>query len=84
VDNSAWVVFKSGRDPSIGIFSRRERGEPATPADWDRRHLPAPTTRAAFAAIESIDDFAPRRGGWAARLGIEEPTAITVLGDGAE
>jgi hypothetical protein len=72
------------RDMKIGIFARRERGKPATPADWDSRSLPSPTTRVAFAAIETIDDFAPRWGEWAVRLGIEDLSAITVLGDGAE
>jgi hypothetical protein len=72
------------RDMKIGIFARRERGEPTTPAEWDKRHLPAPTTRVAFAAIETIDDFAPRWSEWAVRLGIEDLTTITVLGDGAE
>ena len=72
------------RDMKIGIFARRERGEPATPAEWDERHLPAPTTRAAFAAIAAIDEFAPRWKEWAARLKIEDLTTITVLGDGAE
>lgn len=72
------------RDMKIGIFARRERGEPSTPLDWDERHLPAPTTRFAFAAIETIDDFAPRWGEWANRLGIEDRSTITVLGDGAE
>jgi hypothetical protein len=72
------------RDMKIGIFARRERGEPATPAEWDKRYLPAPTTRVAFAAIEAIDDFAPRWSEWAARLGIEDQSTITVLGDGAE
>jgi hypothetical protein len=67
------------RDMKVGIFARREPGEPATPEDWDERHLPAPTARAAFAAIEPIDDFAPRWGRWAARLGITDLTAITVL-----
>jgi hypothetical protein len=72
------------RDMKIGIFARRERGEPATPGEWDERYLPAPTTRAAFAAIETIDDFAPRWGEWADRLGVTDRAAITVLGDGAE
>jgi hypothetical protein len=72
------------RDMKIGIFARRERGEPATPAEWDTRDLPAPTTRAAFAAIQAIDDFAPRWSAWAARLGLKDLTTITVLGDGAE
>jgi hypothetical protein len=72
------------RDMKIGIFARREPGKPATPEDWDQRHLPAPTARAAFAAIEPIDDFAPRWSQWAERLGITDLTTITVLGDGAE
>ena len=72
------------RDMKIGIFARREHGEPATPADWEKRDLPAPTARAAFAAIETIDDFAPRWAEWAARLGITDLTTITVLGDGAD
>jgi len=72
------------RDMKIGIFARRERGEPSTPAGWDDRDLPAPTARAAFAAIETIDEFAPRWSDWAARLGITDTTEITVLGDGAE
>jgi hypothetical protein len=72
------------RDMKIGIFARRQRGEPATPAEWDQRDLPKPTTRFAFASIETIDDFAPRWSQWAARLGIEDRTTITVLGDGAE
>ncbi len=59
------------RDMKIGIFARRERGEPSTPENWDKRHLPAPSTRVAFAAIEAIDDFAPRWSKWAVRLGIE-------------
>ena len=72
------------RDMKIGIFARRERGEPSTPENWDKRHLPAPATRVAFAAIETIDDFAPRWSKWAVRLGIEDLSTITVLGDGAE
>lgn len=72
------------RDMKIGIFARRGRGRPATSAEWDDRDLPRPTTRFAFAAIESIDDFAPHWGRWADRLGITERTTISVLGDGAE
>ena len=72
------------RDMKIGIFARRERGESATSAEWDKRDLPAPTVRVAFAAIEPIENFAPRWGEWAARLGIDNLASITVLGDGAE
>lgn len=72
------------RDMKIAIFACRQPGEPATPAEWDQRHLPAPSFRFAFAAIETIDDFAPRWSQWAARLGIEDLKSISVLGDGAE
>jgi len=83
--DAAKVNTKEGwRDMKIGIFASRERGEAATPAEWDKRNLPAPTTRVAFAAIEAIDDFAPRWSEWAARLGITDLTTISVLGDGAE
>jgi hypothetical protein len=71
------------RDMKIGIFARRQRGEKATPTQWDSRTLPPPTARAAFAAIEGIETFAPRIGPWAARLGITEMATISVLGDGA-
>jgi hypothetical protein len=84
VDAAQVNTTGGGRDLKIGIFARRERGAPATPAEWDERHLPAPTTRVAFAAIETIDDFAPRWGESADRLGIADRAAITVLGDGAE
>jgi hypothetical protein len=71
------------RDMKIGIFARRELGEVATAAEWDSRDLPGPTARLAFAAIEPIDDFAPRIAVWASRLGLTDTAAITTLGDGA-
>ena len=71
------------RDMKIGIFARRTPGEPATSAQWDRRTLPAPTARVAFAAIEPIDQFARRIGQWAERLNLTDTAAITTLADGA-
>ena len=71
------------RDMNVGIFARREPGEPATAAEWDSRDLPRPTARAAFAAIEPIEEFAPRIGAWAGRLELTDTAAITTLGDGA-
>jgi hypothetical protein len=71
------------RDMKVGIFARREPGEAATSAEWDSRKLPGPTARVAFAAIEPIDDFAPRIGRWAGRLGLTDTKAITTLADGA-
>jgi hypothetical protein len=71
------------RDMKIGIFARRPRGEKATPTEWANRVLPPPSARVAFAAIEPIEEFAPRLGVWAQRLGIVETAAVTTLGDGA-
>jgi hypothetical protein len=71
------------RDMKLGIFARREPGPRATAAEWDSRALPGPTARAAFAAIEPIERFAPRIGAWAGRLGLSDTAAITTLADGA-
>lgn len=72
------------RDMKIAIFARRPLGLPATPEEWDKRSLPKPSVRNAFASIESIDTFAPQWRQWMQRLGIEAGASITVLGDGAE
>lgn len=68
----------------IGIFSKRDVGEPATPEDWDSRSLPAPKVRIAFAAIEQSEDFGRRWKAWRKRLGLADTSAITVLADGAK
>jgi hypothetical protein len=72
------------RDMKIAIFAKRPLGGAATPAEWDQRTLPRPSVRNAFAAIESIDTFAPKWRQWMQRLGIASCASITVLGDGAE
>jgi hypothetical protein len=73
------------KDTKIGIFAKRERGEPATSAEWDTRKLPAPTARFAFARIAESTAFASAWGPTAQRLGIEPLSGkIAVLGDGAE
>jgi hypothetical protein len=71
------------RDLKIGVFAKRVAGEPATPAEWDQRTMPAPTARFAFAAIEEIETFAPPWRTWAERLGLGD-ARLSVLGDGAE
>jgi hypothetical protein len=71
------------RDMKIGVFAKREAGQAATPEQWDKRKLPAPTARFAFAGIEEIETFAPRWQRWAERLGLGEQR-LSVLGDGAE
>ncbi|MGL4555197.1 MAG: hypothetical protein ACRC33_28860 [Gemmataceae bacterium] len=71
------------REVKIGIFAKRERGGPATPADWASRDLPRPAARWAFAAIADCDGFS---AGWretAARLGLSDPSSLCVIADGA-
>ena len=72
------------RDMKIGIFAKRPLGLPATPEEWDKRPLPKPSVRNAFASIEPIDTFAPKWREWMQRLGIKTFASITVLGDGAD
>jgi hypothetical protein len=71
------------RDMKIAIFVKRPLGQPATAEEWDKRKLPAPKARFAFAAIEEIEAFAPKWWPWAERLGLGEQR-LSVLGDGAE
>lgn len=72
------------REMKVGIFSRRDPGDPATPEEWDTRTLPAPKTRIAFAAIEDCQQFGARWGAWRKRLGLADTSAVTVLADGAK
>lgn len=72
------------REMKIGIFSKRDRGESATPEEWASRTLPPPKVRLAFAAIEKSDDFGRRWKAWRRRLGLPDASAITLLADGAK
>jgi hypothetical protein len=72
------------RDVKIGLFLKREAGGPATPEEWDRRTLPAPTRRTTIAAIEDAEQFGGRLRTEADRLRVTTAAAVTVLGDGAE
>jgi len=72
------------RDVKVATFARRQRGEPASAADWDRRKLPAPTVRSVVAAIEEASAFGQRCGVEAQRLALTDTHACTILADGAE
>ena len=72
------------REMKLAIFSKRQRGESATPEQWDKRSLPAPHVRLAFAAIERSERFGSRWKQWSRRLGILDASNITVLADGAK
>jgi len=71
------------REMRVGIFCKREKGEPADASNWEQRHLPAPHARLSFAAVETADRFRSRWGRWASRLGIDDTSQLSVLGDGA-
>jgi hypothetical protein len=82
-DGTSVNTWEGWREMRLGIFSKRHRGEAATPEDWDDRELPAPHVRVAFAAIENSERFGARWGRWVQRLGIPNTAKITVLADGA-
>src|SRR5207248_4339422 len=72
------------RDVKVAVFARRAAGEPAAPADWADRELPAPTARTVVANVEGCEAFAGRVRAEADRLGVTTATDVTALGDGAE
>ncbi len=72
------------REMKLGIFSKRQPGEAATPEQWSDRTLPAPESRVAFAAIERSARFGRRWKQWARRLGILDTSNVTILADGAK
>ena len=68
----------------LAPFSKRQRGETATPDEWATRDLPKPLTRIAFAAIEQSESFGRRWKAWCKRLGLPDTSAITMPADGAK
>jgi len=82
-DGTSVNTWEGWREMKIGLFLKRERGDAATPDEWNTRSLPAPHVRLAFAAIEKCDRFCSRWGRWSKRLGIDDPSQVSVLADGA-
>jgi hypothetical protein len=82
-DGTSVNTWEGWREMKIGLFLKRERGAAAAPDEWDTRSLPAPHARLAFAAIEKCDRFCSRWGRWMKRLGIDDPSEVSVLADGA-
>jgi hypothetical protein len=72
------------RDVKVGVFAKRERGQPTTAAEWQERDLPAPAVRSVVSAVEQASDFGERLAAEATRLELTDPEAFNVLGDGAE
>jgi hypothetical protein len=84
IDAGKVNTFAGWRDIKVAIFARRERGEPATAAEWDERDLPTPTARSVIAAVEEAALFGERCATEAHRLELTNFSALSVLGDGAE
>jgi hypothetical protein len=82
-DGTLVNTWQGWRELRLGVFAKRQRGRPATAAAWDSRRLPAPCARVLFGGIQTAAHFGPRIRRRAARLGIRDPAAVTVLGDGA-
>jgi hypothetical protein len=76
-------TIEGWRDMKIGIFAKREAGEPATAAEWHTRELPKPTARVAFTDIEKSSVFTTTVGEYVERLDIVDTTQVDVLADGA-
>ncbi len=72
------------RDIKVAVFAKRERGEPATAAQWEERSLPNPTVRSVLAAVEEASLFGERCAAEARRLQLPDASQWSVLGDGAE
>lgn len=83
-DGTMVNTWEGWREMRLGVFAKRPRGRPAVPAEWDQRPLPGPCVRVLFGGIETAAHFGPRIRRWAGRLGIRDPTTLTVLADGAE
>ena len=83
-DGTMVNTWEGWREMRLGVFAKRPRGRPATAARWDARRLPAPSARVLFAGVETAARFGPRVRRWAARLGVTDTAAVTVLADGAD
>lgn len=72
------------RDVKAAVAARRGRAAPTGAAGWDQRDLPAPSIRSVIAAVEEASAFGGRCAAEMLRLGLADPTRLSVSGDGAE
>jgi hypothetical protein len=71
------------KDLKIGVISKREAGEPATPEQWKKQRLPAATFVLAFAMIATAKEFRKEWRPRLRRLGVTCLASVHALGDGA-
>ena len=84
IDAGKVNALEGWRDVKVAVFAVRPRGPAATAEDYEQRQLPPPSVRSVIAAVEEVGLFEPRCRAEAARLGLTDPTRLSVLGDGAE
>lgn len=84
IDAGKVNTLEGWRDVKVAIFAKRQRGEPATAAQWETRALPTPSARSVIAAVEEAALFGERCAAEAHRLQLAEASPLSVLGDGAE
>jgi len=82
-DGTSVNTTQGWREMRLGVFAKRQRGQPQSIAHWEERHLPAPTARVAFAGLVRAASFGGQWRTWAARLGLQQTNELTVLADGA-
>lgn len=83
-DGTGVNTLQGWREMRLALFAKRLPGPAATPQQWDERELPAPSVRVLFGGLWNAEQFGPQWRSWAARLGIGQTEAITVLADGAK
>jgi hypothetical protein len=71
------------KDLKIGVFSKREDGEPATLEQWKKQRLPSPTMVLAFAMIATSKEFRKEWRPRLRRLGVQSMASVHTLADGA-
>jgi len=76
-DGTAVNTTAGWREMRLSVFAKRGRAGP------DGR-LPAPHARVLSAAVVSSDRLGPRWRAQAARLGVRDTSAVTVIADGAK
>jgi hypothetical protein len=82
-DGTSVNTTEGWREARVGMFSKREPGEPAMPLEWATRHLPRPHVTIAFAEIAEKDVFRMKWRYWLNRLDIKDTSVISVLADAA-
>jgi hypothetical protein len=71
------------REMRLNLLQKRRRAAPVTPARWKDRVLPEPTVRLASCAIADSRLTGAMWAQWSGRMGLDDSTDLSVLGDGA-